>query len=218
MSELKQMDKLELLFEKQKELMDFYHAHRDWYKKSSLNDKLFIFAFALLFESVEFIAGLNWKPWKNKTSLDIDYLKEELIDLLHFWLTLAIYMGIQPEEVVEEYIKKNKENFRRQKEDKEYKVAKYESNSFDSTQTDFHLERNINKTQNPLETQIGGDHYKKFKIQPVEFIVKNKLGYIEGCIVKYICRHRHKGGKEDLLKARHYIDLLIQLEYGGENG
>lgn len=68
------------------------------------------------------------------------------------------------------------------------------------------------------DTQIGGNHYKKFKIQPVEFIVKNELGYIEGNVIKYICRHKEKGGKEDLLKAKHYIDLLIQLEYekGGE--
>jgi len=63
------------------------------------------------------------------------------------------------------------------------------------------------------DTQIGGNHYKKFKIQPVEFIVKNGLGYIEGNVIKYICRHKEKGGKEDLLKAKHYIDLLIQLEY-----
>jgi len=66
------------------------------------------------------------------------------------------------------------------------------------------------------DIQIGGEHYKKFKIQPIEFIVKNNLGYIEGNIIKYICRHKEKGGKNDLLKAKHYIDLLIQLEYGEE--
>jgi len=68
------------------------------------------------------------------------------------------------------------------------------------------------------DVQVGGDHYKKFKIQPIEFIVKNGLGYIEGNVIKYICRHRYKGGKEDLEKAKHYIDLLIQLEYGEGGG
>lgn len=65
--------------------------------------------------------------------------------------------------------------------------------------------------------QIGGDHYRRFAIQPIEFITKNKLGFCEGNVVKYICRYPFKNGKEDLLKARHYIDLLIQSEYP-ENG
>ena len=66
---------------------------------------------------------------------------------------------------------------------------------------------------NPLEKQEGGSHYKEMPIQPIEFITKNKLGYIEGNIIKYICRHKSKNGIEDLRKAKHYIDLLIQLEY-----
>ena len=52
------------------------------------------------------------------------------------------------------------------------------------------------------------DHYD-YKIQPVEFILKNGLGFCEGNIIKYICRWRLKNGREDLLKARHYIDILI---------
>ena len=67
-----------------------------------------------------------------------------------------------------------------------------------------------------LEKQIGGNHYKNFAIQPIEFIVKNNLGFIEGNIIKYICRYHQKGGKEDLLKAKHYIELLIELKYGGD--
>lgn len=67
-----------------------------------------------------------------------------------------------------------------------------------------------------LNEQIGGNHYKKFVIQPVEFIHKNGIGYIEGCIIKYVCRHRDKGGIEDLRKARHYLELLAELEYGEE--
>ena len=63
-----------------------------------------------------------------------------------------------------------------------------------------------------LETQVGGKHYKQFKIQPVEFIHINRLGYIVGNIIKYVCRYRFKNGVEDLRKARHYIDMLIEQE------
>jgi hypothetical protein len=66
----------------------------------------------------------------------------------------------------------------------------------------------------PLATQIGGGHYKDFVIQPVEFIHANRLGFMEGCIVKYVCRHGSKNGRQDLEKARHFIDMLIELEYG----
>ena len=50
------------------------------------------------------------------------------------------------------------------------------------------------------------------KIQPVEFIHANGIGYFEGNVIKYVSRWRAKGGVEDLKKARHYIDLLIELE------
>lgn len=63
-----------------------------------------------------------------------------------------------------------------------------------------------------LEVQEGGNHYKGMVIQPVEFIHKNKIPYIEGNVIKYICRHKNKNGIEDLKKARHYIDLLIEME------
>lgn len=66
----------------------------------------------------------------------------------------------------------------------------------------------------PLETQEGGDHYKAMKIQPVEFIQANNIGFIEGSVIKYVSRHRSKNGAEDLKKARHFIDLLLKLEYG----
>ena len=64
----------------------------------------------------------------------------------------------------------------------------------------------------PLALQVGGDHYKCLAIQPIEYITKNNLGYCEANVVKYISRWRDKGGKKDLEKAKHYIDLLIQLE------
>ena len=57
--------------------------------------------------------------------------------------------------------------------------------------------------------QVGGSHYKKYKIQPVEFIVKNNIGFCEGNIIKYILRFKDKGGIADLEKAKHYIELLI---------
>ena len=62
-----------------------------------------------------------------------------------------------------------------------------------------------------LNKQIGGTYYKDFKIQPIEFIHKNNLGFIQGCIIKYICRYKLKNGIEDLEKAKHYIDLLKEL-------
>lgn len=60
--------------------------------------------------------------------------------------------------------------------------------------------------------QVGGDHYKEMAIQPVEFIHRNGLGFIEGCVVKYVSRWRKKNGIEDLRKARHFLDLLIEME------
>ena len=65
---------------------------------------------------------------------------------------------------------------------------------------------------NPLEKQVGGNHYKGFVIQPVEFIYKNNIPFIEGNILKYILRYKQKNGIEDLKKARHYLDMLIELE------
>lgn len=65
---------------------------------------------------------------------------------------------------------------------------------------------------NPLEQQVGGDHYRKLQIQPVEFIHANGIGFCEGNVIKYVSRWREKGGIKDLEKARHYIDLLIEME------
>lgn len=77
---------------------------------------------------------------------------------------------------------------------------------------------NILKMQNdiimkPMEQnkQIGGNHYDKMKIQPITFIVDNDIPFIEGNIIKYVCRWRDKGGIEDLKKAKHYLDILISV-------
>ena len=69
-----------------------------------------------------------------------------------------------------------------------------------------------------LQAQVGGDHYKRLAIQPVEYIHANGLGFIEGSIIKYATRWRDKGGIRDLGKIKHFVDLLIQLEGGGSDG
>ena len=69
-----------------------------------------------------------------------------------------------------------------------------------------------------LDTQIGGDHYKTMAIQPVEYIHKNGIPFIEGCVIKYVSRWRNKGGVEDLRKARHFLDMLIAMETGDAAG
>ena len=66
------------------------------------------------------------------------------------------------------------------------------------------------------DTQVGGDHYKDMTIQPSEFINKNKMQFAEGNAIKYICRHQKKGGKQDLEKAKHYIDMIIERDYGDD--
>lgn len=70
----------------------------------------------------------------------------------------------------------------------------------------------------PLQDQIGGTHYKKLKIQPVEYVHANDLGYFEGTAIKYLSRWKDKGGLEDLRKAIHFIELLISLEEQKQNG
>ena len=68
-------------------------------------------------------------------------------------------------------------------------------------------------TYNSLEDQVGGKHYLKYKIQPSKFVVENELLYPEGCAIKYIIRHRDKGKKQDLLKAIHFIEMIIERDY-----
>jgi hypothetical protein len=60
--------------------------------------------------------------------------------------------------------------------------------------------------------QVGGSHYRDMAIQPVEFIHRNGIGFIEGSVIKYVCRWRKKNGIEDLNKAKHFINLLIEME------
>ena len=65
--------------------------------------------------------------------------------------------------------------------------------------------------ENANQTQVGGTQYKSKAIQPWDYIAANELGYFEGNIVKYVSRWKDKGGLDDLRKARHYLDKLIEL-------
>jgi hypothetical protein len=65
-----------------------------------------------------------------------------------------------------------------------------------------------------LDKQVGGSHYATMAIQPIEFITANNLGFIEGNVIKYICRHQDKNGAEDIRKVIHYCELLLQTKYG----
>ena len=69
---------------------------------------------------------------------------------------------------------------------------------------------------NPYDKQVGGSHYQNMKIQPAEFINKNEMKFAEGNAIKYICRHINKGGLQDLQKAKHYIDMIIERDYSEE--
>jgi len=63
-----------------------------------------------------------------------------------------------------------------------------------------------------LDKQVGGNHYKTLAIQPVEYIMKNSIPFMEGNVIKYVSRWRDKGGIEDLRKAKHYLEMLIEHE------
>ena len=64
--------------------------------------------------------------------------------------------------------------------------------------------------------QIGGAHYKKYKIHPSIFINENKILFAEGNAIKYICRHQDKGKKQDILKAIHYLEMILERDYKDE--
>ena len=71
----------------------------------------------------------------------------------------------------------------------------------------------MGKNMSAYKKQIGGKHYLKYKIQPSKFVVENKLLYPEGSVIKYVIRHQDKGGKQDLEKAKHFIDMIIERDY-----
>ena len=89
-----------------------------------------------------------------------------------------------------------------------------DENEFFVPYNEISLVKELKDDGNPILIQVGGNHYKDFAIQPVEFTFKNNLNFLQGNVIKYICRYKNAKGKEDLEKAKHYIDLLIQFEYG----
>ena len=82
----------------------------------------------------------------------------------------------------------------------------------DEDWTDSFLRKHVKP--GALSEQCGGDHYRKLAIQPAEFIEKNRIPFLDGCVIKRMCRHETKGGVEDLRKAIHEIRLILQLRYG----
>ena len=68
-------------------------------------------------------------------------------------------------------------------------------------------------TYGSLDKQIGGKHYRNMKIQPAEFINENKLLFAEGNAIKYICRHTIKRKEEDVRKAIHYLEMILERDY-----
>ena len=66
------------------------------------------------------------------------------------------------------------------------------------------------KENKAINEQIGGSHYRNKAIQPIEYILANDLGFCEGNIIKYVSRYKDKNGIEDLKKAKHYLEFLIE--------
>jgi dimeric dUTPase (all-alpha-NTP-PPase superfamily) len=108
-----QMDKLETIFTMQQALNDDIVRTRhleditpdQWHQKLTL---------ALLSEMAEALDGTDFKWWKNKKEKDPDYLKDEIVDMLHFLVSMALRAGMDADEMYERYLAKNKENFDRQ--------------------------------------------------------------------------------------------------------
>lgn len=74
--------------------------------------------------------------------------------------------------------------------------------------------RNETKVLKSLQKQEGGDHYKKMAIEPAEYIHKNSIGFLAGNAIKYTSRYKSKGGKEYIKKAIHYLQMILEMEYG----
>lgn len=77
---------------------------------------------------------------------------------------------------------------------------------------DNHLSSQTGGYEPAIKRQVGGDHYKLMVIQPIEYIVKNDIGFAEGNVIKYVSRWKNKNGIADLKKAMHILELLIDLE------
>lgn len=70
---------------------------------------------------------------------------------------------------------------------------------------------------NAIDWQEGGSHYKGMTIQPIDYIIQNDLDYLQGNVIKYVTRHKHKNGAEDIRKAIHYLNFILEMQYGEKN-
>ena len=75
------------------------------------------------------------------------------------------------------------------------------------------MKKKTSNLNSSYDKQIGGSHYLKYKIQPSKFVIENKLLFPEASVIKYIVRHQDKDGKKDLLKAIHFIEMIIERDY-----
>ena len=86
-----------------------------------------------------------------------------------------------------------------------------------TSKSDFKKTNLKKQARMATEKQVGGEHYKNCKIQPVDYIVENNLTFLEGNAIKYITRHRKKGeGAKDIEIAIHYLEMILEMEYGRE--
>lgn len=87
------------------------------------------------------------------------------------------------------------------------------------TRTKYRInEIDMKKKETALDKQEGGNHYKDMAIQPAEYCFRNNMLALPSAVVKYVSRYKNKNGKEDLFKAIHCLELLIEFEYGGNDG
>ena len=69
-----------------------------------------------------------------------------------------------------------------------------------------------------LDKQVGGSHYQAMPIQPIEYIQANRMQFAEGSVIKYVSRHEHKNGKEDILKAIQNLEFILERDYDWQKG
>lgn len=121
-----------------------------------------------------------------------------------FW---SVHCAMNGKHIWFPYRKDNDEQF---VEGEEYDVL-YDSTTGLCVPKGYSVDNNEGKSS-ALSEQVGGSHYKGMVIQPVEFIHKNGIGFCEGAAIKYLCRWKQKNGVEDLKKAKHFIEMLIEME------
>jgi hypothetical protein len=79
-----------------------------------------------------------------------------------------------------------------------------------SANPEFLNECRKEETEQASSRQVGGSHYKNYAIEPSYYILKNNIGWLEGNAIKYLTRWKDKGGRQDLEKAKHYVELLLE--------